>query len=195
MVQLDKVYEAFANLDDDYKRSRKTRTKFIQDKFGGDINSGSMIILDYFAAEKLDDVDDIRKFTFIRNIFDKIVRLQDNLDSLSNFKFEGGSLETVNAVIDESANEVGDLVVKTQRDLYDSKKAWHYYGDVRKFYYTPLASCTMFKAYGESMSRFLRARFNPKGVAGKEGTLSTLRGYELSRISIKNAVRELRGEG
>ena len=50
MEVLDRVYNAFANLDRDFAKSKKTRAVFIADKFGGDIDIGSTIILDAISS-------------------------------------------------------------------------------------------------------------------------------------------------
>ena len=55
MSILDKVYTTFKRLDQDFARSKKTRTEFITDKFGGDIAIGSVIILDAIRAEGVEE--------------------------------------------------------------------------------------------------------------------------------------------
>ena len=93
MEVLDRVYSAFSNLDRDFARSKKSRTDFILEKFGGDIDMGSMIILDAISASTVEETaEDIQKLTFVKEIFEKLKDARDNLDSLPDFKFTNGSL-------------------------------------------------------------------------------------------------------
>lgn len=88
MDTLDRVYNAFSNLDRDFARSKKSRSEFIIDKFGGDLDMGSMIILDAISAFKGEETpEDIEKLTFVKDIFAKIMAARDNLDSLHDFTF------------------------------------------------------------------------------------------------------------
>ena len=83
MEVLDRVYSAFSNLDRDFARSKKSRTDFILEKFGGDIDMGSMIILDAISASTGEETaEDIQKLTFVKEIFEKLKDARDNLDSL-----------------------------------------------------------------------------------------------------------------
>lgn len=86
MEILDKVYNTFSNLDRDYARSKKTREEFIKDKFGGDINIGSMIILDAVSNDiSGDSPEDIEKLTYIKDTFEALKRMQGSLDKVVNF--------------------------------------------------------------------------------------------------------------
>lgn len=88
MEQLDLVYNTFANLERNYKRSSKSRSEYVKEKLGGDISIATFLILNALSAEEFTDPEDIHKFSKIRDIFEKIKENQDRLDSLTSFNFE-----------------------------------------------------------------------------------------------------------
>ena len=98
MEQLDLVYSTFANLERNYSRSKKSRSEYIKDKFGGDIPVGSFLILNALSAEEFSDPEDIRKFSEIRAIFDKLLENKDRLDSLASFNFDMDSDGSMSAL-------------------------------------------------------------------------------------------------
>lgn len=88
MEQLDLVHNTFVNLERNYKRSNRSRSEYVKEKFGGNISIAAFLILNALSAEEFTDPEDIRKFSEIRDIFEKIKENQDRLDSLTSFDFD-----------------------------------------------------------------------------------------------------------
>lgn len=126
MEQLDLVYNTFANLEKNYAKSTKSRSEYVNDKFGGDISTAMFLILNALSAEEFTDPEDIRKFSEIRNIFDKIKENKDRLDALKSFNFEGDSeIESAEAILSAGQQEGTGIQVLDQSELYKSG-ALHY---------------------------------------------------------------------
>lgn len=122
MEQLDLVYATFSNLERNYSRSKKSRSEYIKDKFGGDISIGSFLILNALSAEEFSDPEDIRKFSEVRRVFDKLLENKDRLDSLASFNFDEES-ECAQNILDalNLGQDVGTkLVVVDQSELYNN---------------------------------------------------------------------------
>lgn len=128
MEQLDLVYNTFANLERNYSRSKKTRTEYITDKFGGNIQIGSFLILNALSAEEFSDPEDIRKFSEVRSIFDFLLEHQDTLDSLQSFDM--GSNDDISLIFGAlSAGQVigTGIEVCSQRSLYTNDSGTMHY--------------------------------------------------------------------
>lgn len=130
MEQLDLVYKTFANLEKNYARSKKTREEYVLEKFGGDINVGSFLILNALSSQELTDPEDIQKFSKVREIFQAIKDNQNRLNTLSSFNFEEDAATTaiLNA-LDSSWKAGTHIELCEQHALYASRGALHF--DVR----------------------------------------------------------------
>lgn len=130
MEQLDLVYKTFVNLEKNYARSKKTREEYILEKFGGDINVGSFLILNALSSQELTDPDDIQKFSKVREIFQAIKDNQNRLNTLSSFNFEEDAASTaiLNA-LDSSWKTGTHIELCEQHALYASRGALHF--DIR----------------------------------------------------------------
>lgn len=162
MSVLDNVYNAFSNLDRDFARSKKSRSEFIRDKFGGDIEVGSFIILDAVSSSTGDETqEDIEKLTFIKDIFEKIKANAGNLDSLSDFSFVddskfSGFLQTIQeAVI--SGTHVRHV---RQAELNDAEQgSIHFIVNAAGASCCPVNRCKVFHIYNEHMDNLLATAF------------------------------------
>lgn len=154
MDVLDRVYTTFSNLDRDFARSKKTRSEFILEKFGGDIDMGSMIILDAIsAASKEETAEDIQKLTFVKEIFAKLKEARDNLDSLPDFSFTNGSLfQDLMMTLNESmAAGTGVRYLPQKRLRKVSKGAYHFIANADGLVTAPFAGCKVIFVFNENM--------------------------------------------
>lgn len=128
MEVLDKVYTTFKNLDRDFAKSKKTRTEFIVDKFGGDIDIGSMLILDAISSSSgSENVEDINKQTFIKQIFEKIKENRDKLDMLENFTFsEDSFVSKFSSLLRKSLVAGTGNYYISQEELYKKSGCFHF---------------------------------------------------------------------
>lgn len=160
MEVLDRVYSAFSNLDRDFARSKKSRTDFILEKFGGDIDMGSMIILDAISASTVEETaEDIQKLTFVKEIFEKLKDARDNLDSLPDFKFTNGSLfqDLILTLKESQATGTGvrNLVQGRLRKVH--KDAYHFVATADGLTSAPFAGCRVLYAFNENMLGLISA--------------------------------------
>lgn len=165
MSTLQKVYDTFSTLDSRYARSNKTKTEFITDKFGGDIDIGSTIILDACRAEaKEDNSEDIEMLSCIQNIFEKILKYRDNLDSLPNFSFETDTCISNLLLLLAESRATG----RNQRLLPQGfkKHVWHYSATPEGSRYTPYDACVVLSAYDRNSTNKL-ANMYPTVEEGK----------------------------
>lgn len=88
MEQLDLVYSTLTSLEKNYARSKKSRSEYLKEKFGGDIGIGSFLILNALQAAELKDPEDVKKLSTVRRIIDSIRENEGQLDSLSSFDFD-----------------------------------------------------------------------------------------------------------
>lgn len=164
---LDKVYTTFSNLDRDYARSKKTRTEFITDKFGGQLDIGSMIILDAVGADvDSDSPEDIEKLTFIKNIFDKLLAAQDTLDNLPDFQFTNGALfaELLNVVQNSIAQGYGFRYGSQSEVHHMEKGCVHFVSKQSDGVCAPMSDCKVFHAYNEHMQGYANLFYRSAGV-------------------------------
>lgn len=142
MEQLDLVYKTFSTLDESYARSKKTRTEFITEKFGGDIEIGSAIILDVLSEGELTSQGDIEKLTFVKDIFEKIKSNASALDSLKNFAFEDHAMfNQLCQEIDNAMAESGMAHPVTQSHMFRETKDLHIHTDMHGCQYVPVDDC------------------------------------------------------
>lgn len=162
MSILDRVYTTFKRLDQDFARSKKSRSEFIIDKFGGDINIGSIIILDAIHAEGLEESpENIEKMSFVKDTFAAIQACADHLDSLTSFAFTDTNV--VSSFVDILAHADQHLsrqVRTSQKALWaNGKKAIHYCCDAEQMLYADPDSCTVFHCFNENMAGLLASGF------------------------------------
>ena len=154
MEILDKVYATFKDLDKNYARSKKTREEFIIDKFGGDIDIGSLIILDTISSQMGDATpEDIQKFTFIKEIFEKIKESREDLNSLCDFTFTNGSLfQNFLNVLEQSYTNGTHITLVTQKSLRKrDKSAVHFVAGGGGLLESPFAKCKVLHTFNENM--------------------------------------------
>ncbi len=172
MSILDSVYKTFSNLDRDYSRSKKTRTEFITDKFGGDIDTGSIIILDAIREEGVSDSpEDIEKLSFIKDSFAFFQENAKRLDKLENFSHSNADVffELMGILSDGDAAISGQYIVP-QDELWDcSYKALHFITTYEGTTYVPLSACKVFSMYNENMLGVAASVTGDTGVALKMG--------------------------
>lgn len=156
MEQLDLVYNAFSNLERNYSRSKKKRSEYIADKFGGDIKIGSFLILNVLSAEEFTDPEDIRKFSEIRNIFEFLIKNADRLDSLGSFDKDDAGQDLLKRALDAAQWCGTHIETCDQRSLYNTTKgSLHFVSDKAGSHVVPLLSARYCKVYNEAMAAFV----------------------------------------
>lgn len=123
MEQLDLVYNTLTSLEKNYRRSKKSRSEYILDKFGGDIGVGSFLILNALQAAELNDPEDIKKLSTVRRIIDSIRENEHQLDSLSSFDFDTEAIQSTltNALLAGLSQGSGISIV-SQEYLHEKYK-------------------------------------------------------------------------
>lgn len=187
MEVLDRVYNAFSNLERDFGRSKKSRTAFITDKFGGDIDVGSMIILDSISIGSDDySAEDIEKLTFVKDTIDAIKRLEGKYDQLASFNALSGvdpatELFDMLDKADMRGKHIKPVTQKELRRLYPGTV--HY--DCNQFggEYTPLSSCKVFHIYNGHMENLFRSCFNVQTALEKGSYMTIKSGGRCARVS------------
>ena len=177
MEVLDRVYDTFCRLERDYKRSKKTRTEFITDKFGGDIAVGSMIILDAVSSSTGEETPkDIRKLTFVKHVIDSVKANADSLDTLPDFSFSGNDLYTrLLSVLDSSLSDGTGIRTVSQADLHKKRRgAVHIIATPKETLFTPFERCTVLHAYNDAMCGVLSQMRG--GESLRRGTYHSIRG-------------------
>lgn len=167
METLDRVYKAFSNLDRDFAKSKKTRSEFIIDKFGGDLDMGSMIILDAIGQFNGEETpEDIEKLTFVKDIFAKIMTARDSLDSLKDFSF-GAEDDFRNLMTLLAESEVDGTGIRciTQAELNKRDKGTvHFISSADGVVLSRFADSKVVHAYNENMLGFLQAVLPPSSL-------------------------------
>lgn len=158
MEVLDRVYNAFANLDRDFAKSKKTRAVFIADKFGGDIDIGSTIILDAISSGTGEETpEDIKKISFIKDCIENIRNSRDNLDRLSDFSFKNAELfEQLMKTIEDS--EYAGTHTRSVSQLVLANKETgtvHYRCTPARSEFASLTRCTVYHVYNANMQEYV----------------------------------------
>lgn len=166
MSILESVYKAFTHLDRDYARSKKSRTEFIKDKFGGDINIGSIIILDAIREEGVsENPEDIQKLSFIKDSFAFFQENASRLDKLETFSTASADLlNELAGILDRADSHGTKQVAVPQAVLWENQlPALHYVSTKEGMAYTPLGACKVFCVFNENMAGLLQQNFNMGG--------------------------------
>lgn len=180
MEQLDKVYSAFTNLEANYKRSKKSRQEYLKDKFGGDIEIGMMVIMDFFSGAQVTSDEDIKKLSTIKDIFAGVKKNINNLDSLSSFKelTENGDANVM-LLLDSASIAGSRIAVMTSDTMLPD---FHYRATETGVSVVPLILASRIKVFNGSMCSFVQSVLGNKAnvevgevyMQGKGGTLSLL---------------------
>lgn len=157
MEILDKVYNTFSHLDRDYSRCKTTRTEFILRKFGGDIDIGSMIILDAIDKDTSNSAgytsEDLKKLSFVKDIFSTLKATRNSWDTLTDFSFKSSGLMQELDHLLQNAEYKGTGVRQVSQHVLNSKErgVLHFRCTASRAEYTPVKSCRVFHAYNENM--------------------------------------------
>lgn len=171
MEVLDRVYTTFRNLDRDFARSKKTRTEFITDKFGGDINIGSIIIMDAISSgDGVQTQEDIEKLSFIRDIFDKIKAFADNLDALEDFSFSDTSFaKELDTLLTQALVDGTHSAMVSPRDVWSAfSGALHFVATPGGAVWSPVQGIKVVHCYNETMRDYMNVAY-PSGISYELG--------------------------
>lgn len=158
MEVLDRVYKAFSNLESDFAKSGKTRTEFIKDKFGGDIEIGSVIILDAISNVDSESIEDINKISFIKKVIKGVRENANRLDNLTDFVFDKVSDFGVLFNVLKGSLESGmQCRVVPQKEIYEmSKGDVHYVATSECMNMSNYNTCNVYNMYNEHiLDRFI----------------------------------------
>lgn len=149
---LERVYSAFTNLERDYKKSNKTRSQFIIDKFGGDIQVGASVILHSIYSESQLSGDDIQKFTEVSTIFNNIIAAKDKLDSLRSFDFSEDNAEKDRyiSIVEDTGKHIGNTYQLAQQELFKQFGVLHYIATPDYACETTPPECRFFRKYSNA---------------------------------------------
>lgn len=143
--RLDRVYDVFSNLDRDYKRSKMTRSQFITDRFGGDIDVGSLLISEAISAE-YDDQESVSKLSFLKDLFDKIEKNKAYLDAMTDFKF--GATTVMDSIVGMLNRQLACMPRKVG-ELHGNADMFYVRGDMCEF--VPLTDCARVTLYNPNL--------------------------------------------
>ena len=154
MRQLDLVYSTFTSLEKNYSRSKKSRAEYLREKFGGDINTGSFLILHALAQEELRDPEDIEKLSKVREIFNMIKDNQENLDALKSFDFSVKSeIEQLAEALSQAEVAGSGIQSVEQADLWKSRQApAHFMVSPYGVRVVAIDNCKYLRLYSEPMT-------------------------------------------
>lgn len=181
MEQLDKVYAELTSLDKKYARSKKSRTEFIQDRFGGNIDVGSFLILNALSAEQFTDPEDIKKLSVVRRILDSIVKNQDVLDSLSSFDFddESISVKIQNALLSGMREGQGISVMTSKEFREKHKYAYAYVVRARQVDLLPIDDAQQVSIFSRAIAAVVSGGNPDAFPVGSVVERSPLGGYKV----------------
>lgn len=137
---LEKVYKTFVNLDTNYARSKKDRATYLSEKFGGDIEMGSFLIMQALSRENISSQEDIEKLSFIRGVFDYLVKNKNRVNSLNSFLpvHDNGSSHIVTA-LRNGYTEGTRIAPVEQSHLISRYGAYHMFSRMHDLQYVPMA--------------------------------------------------------
>lgn len=195
MSILDKVYTTFSNLDKDYARTKKTRTEFITEKFGGDINTGSVIILDAIREEGLEEnVENIAKMSYIKDIFNRIKSCADRLDTLQSFNFVQSDVATriLSILRSSNAHETRQNLVAQSSLWAGNARCLHHVCTADGASYADMDACKVFNLYNENMYGLLSGVFTFDGDPQLTTYYKVALGNRLKKIQEGAVAKNLR---
>lgn len=196
MSILHNVYDAFSTLEASYKRSRKSRREFITDKFGGDIDIGSTIILNAVSAEDYTDPEDVRKLTFIRNIIGQIVAMQDSLDAVTNFGAftDGANYASFLRILEQSMREgTKQIPMEPATFIKANPGVFHFSATPEGMQYVPFGQCPVMNLYNEHMLERVRQNFEMVGHPEERSLVGIKNAMRAEPIALSTAVKRMKG--
>lgn len=163
MNVLKRVYYSFKDLELQYDNSIP-REQFILQKFGGDIDIGSTILIDTIMAEGVTTADEIEMFSYLKNVFTFLIKIKDSLNTLKSFdidleKPEKILTENLYKLLEETRDCMIKKPIKDQKDLFENYKAIYYYITPKKSLYvdcTENTSVSVFKTISPTMIQIMK---------------------------------------
>lgn len=161
MEQLNKVYTTFHDLEKNYRRSKKSRREYLVDKFGGDIEIGMMVILDFFVGATIESDDDIKKLSFIKDVFAGIKKNIGNLDTLDSFDalLDEGDASSILMLLDSAAVAGAHISTFTTAEMYPT---FHYKATAAGLQVVPILQASRVKVFNDAMRQFVQSVVGPK---------------------------------
>lgn len=164
MESLDLVYNSLTKLEQNFARSKKSRSEYISEKLGGDVNIGSFLILHALSKETLTSPEDVDKLSTVRAILGKIREHQGDLDKLSSFDFEAED-NGFNALLDAMGEAELDgthvAVVKQDELCRALGYLQQFYADRNAATVVPLNTAPYILCYNEAIASLI------SGISGQ----------------------------
>lgn len=184
MEQLDLVHKVLTNLEKNYKLSKKTRSEYVKEKFGGDIGMGSFLILNALSAEELTDPEDIKKLSEVQNVIEFLVSNEENLDFLSSFEVSDNVNleETLFRALNLGELEGTGITVASQAEIYKARRGLHYYITAKKSVVASQDTCQYFHIFNDAMRALMAPTCNDHIVVGNYLQRGNV-GFSCKRVS------------
>lgn len=160
MSTLDKIYQKFENLEVQYLSSGQSRTEFIAERFGQDLEVGVTILTDAILKENPSEAKEIEKFSYLKDLFSFLLKHKDSIALLPSFE-----------ITTQEAFDIGDVLSKlsltmpkpyyapafTQKELYEKIGVLHYEVTPEDVNYAALNNCHVFNVSSENFAMLLKA--------------------------------------
>lgn len=159
MSTLDKIYQKFENLEEQYLNSEQSRTDFIAERFGQDLEVGITILTDAILKENPSEAKEIEKFSYLKDLFSFLLKHKDNMDSLSSFEAtteEVSNMEDILSKLSLTITQPYTPSVINQKELYEKTGALHYEVTPDSITYVSLDKCHAFYASNENFAVLLK---------------------------------------
>lgn len=160
MSTLDKVYQKFENLEEQFLSSGQSRTDFIAERFGGDLEIGVTILTDAIMKDNLTESKDIERFSFLKDLFSFLLKHKDTIDMLPGFDVATEDVSEIEDILSKLALTMTTpyhAPVLSQKELYEQKGLLHYEVTPDSVTYTTLDSCHAFYVSSENFAILLKA--------------------------------------
>lgn len=160
MSTLDKVYQKFENLEEQFLSSGQSRTDFIAERFGGDLEIGVTILTDAIMKDNLTESKDIERFSFLKDLFSFLLKHKDTIDMLPGFDVATEDISEIEDILSKLALTMTTpyhAPVLSQKELYEQKGLLHYEVTPDSVTYTTLDNCHAFYVSSENFAILLKA--------------------------------------
>ena len=160
MSTFDKVYQKFENLEEQFLSSGQSRTDFIAERFGGDLEIGVTILTDAIMKDNLTESKDIERFSFLKDLFSFLLKHKDTIDMLPGFDMATEDVSEIEDILSKLALTMTTpyhAPVLSQKELYEQKGLLHYEVTPDSVTYTALDNCHAFYVSSENFAILLKA--------------------------------------
>ena len=159
MSTLDKIYQKFENLEEQYLCSEQSRSDFIAERFGQDLEVGITILTDAILKENPSETKEIEKFSYLKDLFSFLLKHKDSMESLSSFETmteEVSDMQDILSKLSLTITKPCTPSVTSQKELYEKTGALHYEVTPDSISYVSLNQCHAFYVSNENFAVLLK---------------------------------------